>query len=313
LVPIAYLPQLATLARTPPTGDQWIHEIKLDGYRVGCLISNGSVKLVSRSGRDWTSKFPGIVGAAGRLGVKDALIDGELAVVLPDGRTSFEAMQQAAAGRTPRGTLVYFAFDLLRLEGTQVDHLPLVERKARLRALLEQKKVDRIRYTEHIEGNGPAVFEEACRLGLEGIVSKRKELPYLAGRREGWLKIKCQRRGLFVVGGFTDQEGSRSGLGALLVGRYDGRRLVFCGRVGTGFSHALSSDLRKRLEATAQQTCPFDPVPPRPLVKGAHWVKPAIVCEATFTEWTEAGVLRHPAFQALRPDVEPRQVTVSAT
>jgi len=308
-----YDPQLATLAKTPPSGDQWVHEIKLDGYRVGCVISNGRIRLVSRNGLDWTARFPEITEAVAALGVRNGLIDGELVVMLPDGRSSFEAMQQAVAKRPPRKGLVYFAFDLIHIEGERTERQPLQERKARLLKLIGTSKTGRVRYAEHVEGRGSDVFAQACSLGLEGIISKRRDLPYQPGRRDSWRKIKCLRRGLFVVGGFTDQEGAQKGQGALLVGRYDGKRLVYCGRVGTGFTHTVARDLRARLEAIEQPACPFDPAPSGPLARTGHWVRPMLVCEATFIEQTSAGVLRAPAFQGIKTGVKPREVVVTAT
>ena len=308
-----YDPQLATLTKTPPSGDQWVHEIKLDGYRVGCVISNGRIRLVSRNGLDWTARFPEITEAIGSLGITNGLVDGELVVMLPSGRSSFEAMQQAVAKRPPRKGLVYFAFDLIHLEGERIERQPLVDRKARLLALIGSSKIGRLRYTEHVEGRGSDVFAQACSLGLEGIISKRRDLPYQPGRRDSWRKIKCLRRGLFVVGGFTDQEGAQRGLGALLVGRYDGKRLVYCGRVGTGFTRTVARDLRTRLEAIEQPACPFDPPPGGPLARLGHWVKPTLVCEATFIEQTNAGMLRAPAFQGIKTGINPRDVTVNAT
>jgi bifunctional non-homologous end joining protein LigD len=295
-----YQPQLASLTKTPPSGDEWLHEIKLDGYRVGCVIASGRVWLISRNGLDWTKTFPEVVAAAEKLGVHDAIIDGELVVLQKDGRTSFEGMQQAVAGGASRSGLVYFAFDLLRLEGVRIDRLPLERRKARLRSLVGRGGSGRLRYTEHFDGRGADVFESACRLGLEGIVSKRRDLPYQPGRRDSWRKTKCVQRGQFVIGGFTNPEGSRAGLGALLVGRYSGTRLTFAGRVGTGFSQAFALDLRRRLDRTVRPQCPFDPLPPVPVVRDAHWVEPTLTCEVTFTEWTAAGVLRHPVFQSLQ-------------
>jgi len=308
-----YDPQLATLTKTPPSGDQWVHEIKLDGYRVGSLISNGRIRLVSRNGLDWTGKFPEITEAITAIGIRNGLIDGELVVLRPDGRSSFEAMQQAVAKRAPRKGLVYFVFDLIHLEGERIDQQPLEARKARLLALIGTSKTGRVRYAEHVEGRGIDVFEQACSLGLEGIISKRRDLPYQPGRRDSWRKIKCLRRALFVVGGFTDQEGAQKGLGALLVGRYEGKRLVYCGRVGTGFSQSVARDLRIRLEAIEQPTCPFDPAPSGPLARTGHWVRPALVCEATFIEQTAAGMLRAPAFQGIKTGVKPRDVVVTAT
>ena len=295
-----YVPQLATLTKTPPTGDKWVHEIKLDGYRVGCVVAGGRIRLISRNGLDWTAKFPEIVESIRALGVQNALIDGELVVMLPSGRSSFEAMQQAVASPSRRKGLVYFAFDLIHLEGERIDRLPLEARKARLQKLLASSKTGRLRYSEHVEGDGGEVFDQACRLGLEGIISKRRDLPYQPGRRDSWRKIKCLQRGLFVIGGFTDQEGSQNGLGALLVGRYDGKRLVYCGRVGTGFTQAVARELRSRLEAMEQRACPFDPAPSGPLGRTGHWVKPTLACEATFIEQTAAGMLRAPSFQGLR-------------
>ena len=308
-----YVPQLATLTKTPPSGDQWVHEIKLDGYRVGCLIANGRTRLISRHGLDWTEKFPEITEAIGALGIRNGLIDGELVVLLPNGRSSFEAMQQAVAKRSPRKGLVYFAFDLIHLEGKPIERQPLEERKARLQKLIGSSKTGRLRYAEHVEGRGTDVFDQVCKMGLEGIISKRRDLPYQPGRRDSWRKIKCLRRGLFVVGGFTDQEGAQKGLGALLVGRYDGKRLVYCGRVGTGFTHTMARDLRARLEAIEQPECPFDPTPSGPLARTGHWVKPTLVCEATFLEQTNAGMLRAPAFQGLKTGVKLRDVVVTAT
>ena len=296
-----YVPQLATLVATPPSGDEWLHEIKYDGYRIGARVRTGAVALYTRNGNDWTAAFPEIADAVARLGLADALIDGEVAVVLPDGRTSFQALQNTAANR---GTLVYFVFDLLRLNGERLEHLPLEERKARLKQLVGRGNKGRIRFSEHIDGNGATFFNEACRAGLEGIVSKRRDQPYRAGRHGGWVKTKCVQRQEFVIGGFTDPEGSRAGLGALLIGYYDADRLVFCGKVGTGFTHKAVLDLRGRLDRIEQKTCPFTP-----LGRNAHWVKPLLVCEVVFTEWTSDGKIRHPSFQGLRADKDPKQIT----
>jgi len=304
-----YDPQLAVIVKAPPAGDGWLHEIKYDGYRIGCAIDGRGVRLISRNGKDWTHVFPPIADAARKLRAKDALIDGEVAMLLPDGKTSFELLQQAAAGSTSHGPMVYFVFDLLRLDGERIDRLPLEERKARLRSLVGGKQSGRIRYAEHIVGGGEQLFDHATRLGLEGIISKRRDLPYRPGRHDSWQKSKVIQRATFVVGGFTDPEGTREGIGALLVGYYDHTRLVFAGRVGTGFTHQVAVDLRRRLNALEQRQCAFDP----PVVKGpdrhAHWVKPTLVCEASYTEWTNDGRLRHPVFLGLRPKVKPKAVT----
>src|SRR5262245_60236048 len=301
-----YNPQLATIVKAPPAGDRWVHEIKYDGYRIGCLIDKNGVRLISRNGNDWTSVFPSIAEAAKKLRTTDALIDGEVAMVMPDGRTSFAALQQAAAGSASHTPLVYFVFDLLRLDGERLDQLPLEERKARLRAFIgtptSKAKATRIRYAEHIVGDGDKLFEHATKIGLEGIISKRRDLPYFPGRHDSWRKSKVRRHGTFVIGGMTDPEGTRAGIGALLVGFYDRRRLVFAGRVGTGFSQAFAAELRQRLNTLETKQCPFDP----PIVKGperlAHWVKPTLVCDATYAEWTHDKRLRAPVFVNIRKD-----------
>ena len=292
-----YAPQLATLAKTPPEGDRWLHEIKFDGYRIGCVIARGDdVRLITRKGNDWTDRFQEIAAAARTLKVRDALIDGEIAMLMPDGRSSFEALQQAISGTTSRAPLVYLVFDLLRVDGTSITRLPLAERKALLKKIVGRRKTSRIRYVDHVEGHGDMLLEHAAQLGLEGIVSKRRDLPYYPGRHDSWRKIKCLRTETFVIGGFHDiKRTSQEGIGALVVGQYDGTRLVFSGRVGTGFSHALAIELRRRLEATTQRECPFDPHP-GPAERHAHWVTPTLRCHAAYAEKTREGRLRHPKF-----------------
>ena len=303
-----YHPQLATLVQEPPSGDNWLHEIKFDGYRIGCRILNGHATLISRNGQDWTDRFSDIGDAAVKLDVQDALLDGEVAVILPDGRTSFQDLQQVVAGRGDRASLVYFVFDLLHFAGEPLDHLPLDARKARLRSLTPEQPTGRIRYADHVVGQGGAFFELARQRGLEGIVSKRRDLPYHGGRHGGWVKTKCTRRQEFVIGGFTDPTGARQGIGALVIGHYDGRRLVCAGRVGTGFTTAVARDLRQRLDSLAQESSPFDPPPGGAWGRRAHWVTPTLVCEVEFTEWTGDGSVRHPSFPGLRGDKPPREV-----
>ena len=326
---LEYDPQLATIVKSPPSGDRWVHEIKYDGYRIGCVISKDRVRLISRNGNDWTHVFPSIAEAARKLPTGDALIDGEVAMLLPDGRTSFAALQKAAAGTASHASLVYFVFDLIRLDGERLDRLPLEERKTRLRALVSpasrkrKTKAERIRYAEHIVGDGEQLLEHAARIGLEGIISKRRDLPYQPGRHDGWRKSKVRQRGTFVIGGVTDPQGTRQGISALLVGYYaprqgsgrperqskgDGPRLVYAGRVGTGFSQAFAIELRHRLDTLEQRQCPFDP----PILTGperlAHWVKPVLVCDVLFAEWTNDTRLRAPVFAGLRTDVKPKDI-----
>jgi bifunctional non-homologous end joining protein LigD len=302
---VKYEPQLATLVKSPPSGEQWLHEIKFDGYRIGCHVHADRVTLTSRNGKDWTAAFPEVVEAARRVKAREVLLDGEIAVLLPDGRTSFQAMQQRGA---TGATLVYFVFDLLHLDDERIARLPLEQRKGRLRKLLGGSQKGRLRYSEHVLGSGEEMLQQACRLGLEGIISKRRDLPWMPGRSDAWVKIKCTRRQEFVIGGFTDPQGARAGIGALLIGHYDNTRLVFAGRVGTGFSHKVALELRDQLDSLAQPASPFSPSPSGPLARTAHWVKPQLVCEVAFSEWTGDGLLRHPSFQGIRLDKKPVEV-----
>jgi bifunctional non-homologous end joining protein LigD len=308
-LPARFAAQLATLVKAPPTGNQWLHELKYDGYRIGCRIDRGAVRLLSRNGKDWTDRFPSVRAAAAELPVQGALLDGEVAVVLPDGRTSFQALQNAAAGARAAGETVYYVFDLLHLDGDDVSALPLEERKARLQRLLGAGRAGVIRFSDHVIGRGDEVFKEACRQGGEGIVSKRRDLSYQPGRGPGWVKTKCVKRQEFVIGGFTDPEGARAGIGALLIGVRDARgALRFAGKVGTGFTQASARALRQQLERLAARASPFTPAPTGSSVRGSHWVRPELVAEVAFTEWTADGKIRHPSFQGLREDKPPRDV-----
>jgi bifunctional non-homologous end joining protein LigD len=309
VAPPTYRPQLARLVKRPPEGDEWLHEVKYDGYRIGCRIRDARATLISRNGKDWTAAFPEITRELLTLGLGDALLDGELAVVLPDGRTSFQALQNASASGG-RSALAYFVFDVLRLGGENLERRRLEDRKKVLADLLGRPAPStRIRYSEHVIGRGMDMFAEACRLGLEGIISKRRDAPYTSGRADTWLKTKCVQRQELVIGGFTDPEGARQGIGALLVGYYaTSGALVFAGKVGTGFTIRSAQDLRRRLEAIAVPDCPFTPRPAGALGRRAHWVEPRLVAEVAFTEWTTDGKIRHPSFQGLRLDKDPRSV-----
>jgi bifunctional non-homologous end joining protein LigD len=298
-----YRPQLARLVSVAPEGDDWLHEMKYDGYRIGCRIRGKTITLMTRNGKNWTASFPAVAAAARAIGVEDAILDGEIAVVLPDGRTSFQALQNAFTGGATRG-LTYFVFDLLALDGVNLRPQPLERRKEALARLIGTTgRATVIRFADHVVGHGGELFEQACRLRVEGIISKRRSAPYVAGRGDTWVKTKCALRQEFVIGGFTDPEGSRQGIGALLIGyRDDSGALVFAGKVGTGFSVAVARDLRRRLDALERRQSPFTPPPPAALLRRAHWVKPTLVGEVTFTEWTNDGRIRHPSFQGLRRD-----------
>jgi bifunctional non-homologous end joining protein LigD len=304
-VPAWVEPQLATLVTDAPPGDDWVHEIKLDGYRILLRIERGRVRLFTRNRQDWTARFPTVAEAAAALPVTGAWLDGEVVALDRTGVSRFQALQAFdAAG--PAGSLVYVAFDLLFLDGRDLRDRPLLERKARLARLIGRRR-GRLRYSEHFDQSGPRVHERACRLGLEGIVSKQKTAGYASGRGQAWLKVKCVARQELVIGGYTDPEGARVALGSLLLGVYEGERLVYAGRVGTGFDDATLRRLGARLRRLARATSPFAPDGPRPPAR-AHWVKPELVAEVAFTEWTRDGLLRHPAFQGLREDKPAREI-----
>ncbi|MGE3579225.1 MAG: non-homologous end-joining DNA ligase [Vicinamibacterales bacterium] len=306
-----YRPQLAVLVDTPPAGDAWLHEIKFDGYRAGCEIRSGTATLTSRNGVDLTRRFPAVARAAALLPVTSARLDGEVVALLPDGRSSFSALHHGSpASRTaPPVTLAYMAFDAFEIDGARLDGLPLAERKARLEALVaRQPSAATIRYSSHVVGSGPAFFAQARQLGLEGVISKRADLPWRAGRSDAWRKAKCTRGQELVIGGFTDQVGTQSVLGSLLVGWYDGDALVYAGGVGTGWSVRDAIALRQQLERLVRKTPPFARVPDAAPVRTAHWVEPRLVAQVAFTEWTPDGMVRHAVFHGLRPDRAPEDV-----
>jgi bifunctional non-homologous end joining protein LigD len=293
-------PQLATLVAAPPGGDAWLHEMKFDGYRILCRLDKGRARLWSRNSRDWTSRFPEVAAAAARLPVRQAFLDGEVAVLLPNGTTSFQALQNALSSGG-QGELVYFAFDLLHFDGQDLMRVGLEARKRTLERLIGTDRAGTIRYSTHVVGNGEEFFREACRLSLEGIVSKRRDSPYESGRGHSWLKVKCIQEQELVIGGFTEPKGTRTGLGALLLGVHEGDGgLAYVGKVGTGFTGDSAGRLRTRLDRLRVAASPFRSPPPG--ASAARWVKPELVAEVTFTEWTQDRRLRHPSFKGIRED-----------
>jgi bifunctional non-homologous end joining protein LigD len=294
-------PELATLVKEAPAGGEWVHEMKLDGYRMLCRIEKGEVQMISRNGKDWTASFPSIARCVARLPVDTAWLDGEVVVMEADGRTSFQALQNALS-TDHAGKLHYFAFDLMYLDGYDLRGAPLLERKRVLEAMLAGAP-SALRFSSHIEGSGVEFFRQACSLKLEGMISKRAQSSYIGGRCRDWLKVKCSMRQEMVIGGYTDPEGARSGFGALLLGVYepDGA-LRYSGKVGTGFNDATLKAMHKRLKALETKQPAFSNPPRGYEANGAHWIKPELVAEVEFTEWTNDGTLRHPSFQGLRED-----------
>ena len=304
-------PQLATLVTDVPAGRSWLHEIKLDGYRIFCRIDNGKFSILTRKGQDWTDRFGAVVRAATDLPVRGAIIDGELVAVENDGRHSFQRLQNSFADGAAR--LIYYAFDLLYVDGRDLRAAPLIERKKSLQSLLsdgaETGGMAVIRYSEHRIGGGRELFTKACEMGLEGIVSKRIDDPYRSGRTRSWLKIKCSQNQEFVIGGFTDPAGARLGFGALLLGVHEHNgALRYSGRVGTGFDERSLRDLLVRLKKLERKSMPFERAAKGVNFKGVHWVEPQLVCEVVFTGWTADGLLRHPSFKGLREDKPPAEV-----
>ncbi len=291
-------PQLATLVQEPPAGAEWLHEIKFDGYRMLAFLDAGEVRLRTRTGQDWTDRFPTIAEAIAALPVAQAVLDGEVALLDAAGRSDFQGLQNSLdAGRDRE--LAFHAFDLPHCEGHDLTAVPLLRRKELLRSLLPPDADGPLRYSDHVVGHGPTFVQQACLLALEGAISKRVDAPYLGRRTRTWLKTKCLRRQEFVVGGYTEPGGSRRHLGALLLGLHRDSGLHYAGKVGTGFTEQSLADLARRLRPLASDASPFvDP----PREAGVHWVRPRCVVEVAFTEWTRDGRLRHPSFQGVRED-----------
>lgn len=300
-------PQLASLTADAPAGDDWVHEIKYDGYRLLAGAAGGVVQLLTRNRKDWTGRFTEVADGVRSLGLDGTLLDGEVAVEGPGGVTDFQALQNVLNSPAV-GTVQFFVFDLLYLSGEDLRGAPLVERKERLRQVLAEAPPV-LRYSDHVVGRGAAFFSEACQHGLEGIISKRASAPYRPGRGLDWRKVKCVREQEFVIGGFTEPGGSRQDLGALHVGaRDDDGRLIYRGKVGTGFTASALRDLRRRLAPLERPRSPFSDGPTGGAARGSHWVEPQLVARIRFTEITGDGRLRHPAFDGLREDKDAAEV-----
>jgi bifunctional non-homologous end joining protein LigD len=301
--------QLATLTKDAPEGDDWIHEIKFDGYRMLCRIEGGKVRFISRNGRDWTAKFPSLAKAVAGLPLKTAIFDGEVVVMQPDGTTSFQALQNSfqIPGSAP---FQFYCFDLLYLNGFDLRENPIEDRKSLLAQIIPSGSDGLLHFSDHVVGNGPKCFAEASRLRLEGIVSKRLGRPYSPGRGLDWLKIKCSLREEFVIGGFTVPSGARSHFGALAIGYYDDEdELKYAGRVGTGFDERTLGTLHAKLVKLAQPKSPFSDLSGTTgQARGVTWVKPSLVAQIVFSNWTNERQLRHPSFQGLREDKAAKDV-----
>lgn len=303
-------PELATLVDSAPAGDDWVHEIKLDGYRILARLDRREVTLLTRSGKDWSERMPALRAALGELDVDGAFIDGELVALNEKGVSDFQALQNSLRdGRDE--ALVYYAFDLLFDGDEDLREQPLLDRKSRLRELLEQSAqalAGRVRFSAHVVGHGQQFFENAAKLGLEGTIAKRAQSPYRSGRGRDWLKVKTSQRQEFTIVGYTEPGGSRSHFGALLLGTRRDGELLYAGKVGTGFTQASLKDLLVKL-TPLKRSKPSVTNPPRGAeARGVTWVEPTLVAEIGFTELTHEGFVRHPTFQGLREDKPAREV-----
>jgi bifunctional non-homologous end joining protein LigD len=300
-------PQLATLVDKPPAGDAWYHELKLDGYRLLCHADRGQVRFWTRNRKDWTAKFPSLGKAVKALRLKSVILDGEVVALDASGRASFQRLQQHLHKNAGAG-LMFHIFDLLYLDGFDLTRSPLRVRKEVLAELLaDVEEKSPLRYSDHIEGNGAQFLKEACKFGLEGIVSKLADSMYESTRSRNWLKVKCLRRQEFVIAGYTLSDKGIP-FSSLILGVYDKGKLIYAGRAGTGFSNQMRVDLKKTLDKLARKTRPFAVIPSDPGLRRAVWTEPALVGEVAFTEWTDEGIIRHPSFQGLREDKKPTDV-----
>ncbi|HEX8535242.1 MAG TPA: DNA ligase D [Allosphingosinicella sp.] len=305
-IPAFREPQKATLVDTVPTGSAWIHEIKFDGYRCLLSVGDGEAKVYTRSGLDWSDKFPEIAEAARRLQCESALLDGEIVKLDEKGNSNFSALQQAIS-EGGRG-LTLFLFDALEIDGEDLAPLPNIERKQRLASLVGEGQPPFILYADHVVGHGEKLFDAVCDAKGEGIISKKADAPYRGTRTKAWLKVKCTLRQEFVIIGWSESDKKGRGFRALLLGLYEDGKLRYAGKVGTGFSNTVQHELRARLDSLAIDKAPA-PVP-RADARGARWVKPQLVAEIAFAEFTADNVVRHASFLGLRAD-KPAEAVVA--
>jgi bifunctional non-homologous end joining protein LigD len=298
-------PQLATLVDAVPTGSQWLHEIKYDGYRTLLSVAGDRVQVFTRTGLDWTERFASLAKEVAGMGLPSALIDGEIVALGPDGNPDFSTLQQVLKGEA-KGAFHLFAFDLLSLDGEDLTWLPNIARKEKLAALLGQGSAH-VHFSDHIVGAGEKLFRTMCDAGQEGIICKRADAPYRGARTKNWLKVKCTRRQEFVIVGWTPSSASGRSLRNILLAQNGENGLVYAGKVGTGFNARNSDGLIRQLKARTRKSPAL--TVPRAEARGAQWVRPELVAEIAFAEFTSDNVVRHGSFLGLREDKQAGEVT----
>lgn len=299
LAGLGYIPPCdPTLRDAPPAGKQWVHEIKWDGFRAQAHVLNGDVTVYSRQGLDWTKEFRPICIAMKELAVESAVIDGEAVVIGPGGKPDFQALRRELGSKTSR--IQYYAFDLLALNGEDMRDWPLVQRKQRLRMLLRRAPKS-IVYVDHLQGDSREIIQKACEFGLEGIVSKLADAPYRSGRQEAWIKSKCELTDAFPIVAFVEKLGADPRrIASLYVGRYEGDKLLYAGKVQTGYTLTMAEEVREALDPHIQKKSPLS-VPVRK--PKATWLQPAVQAEVAYSSTTDEGLLRHATFKGLREDL----------
>lgn len=312
-LPLMLAPQLATLVdKAPADNGEWLYEVKFDGYRLLARIDGKEVRLFTRNGHDWTARLRGLAKAVATLGLRSGWLDGEIVITDKHGRTDFQALQNAFESTKVDGVR-YFLFDVPYCNGSDLRRVPLSARRDLLRRMLADRPSDLLRFSESFEASSSELLPAACKLGLEGVIGKRADAPYVSARARSWIKLKCAQRQEFVVVGYTDPAGSRQGIGALLLGVHDERgQLRYAGKVGTGFDAQTLSTLRRKLDALRQDASPLRAgaaATPAGRMQ-SHWVKPKLVAEVSFGSWTQEGRVRHAVFHGLRADKAPKAVSV---
>ena len=300
-------PSLALRGEAAPIGDAWLHEIKFDGYRLEARIDNGKVKLLTRNRVDWTKRFTAVAKALATLQVETALIDGEVVVEGDDGVTTFsELVADLKDGVSDR--MIYYAFDILHLNGVDLRGAALVDRRDVLANVLKGRRNGRVRLSEYLTGDGALVLDKACELGLEGIISKRVDKTYRSGRSGDWIKSTCQLTDEFVIGGYLNSAPYDDAVGALALGAYERGRLVYVGRVGTGFNRRTASEVWQALQPMRTAASPFSGKLDGKQRRGVRWVRPELVAQVQYRAWTGDRILRHASFKGLREDKPARMI-----